>query len=288
MVCSIMAGLEALISRTSRVPQRSLAKFGLIFSSFAILIWLTSCSQEDKQPREGSEVQPGGDEVIVPPANLAGAYLVEPKLSSCSSEKSLSDLTVFCSYKLKAKATGRQSAVASADARVVGSSSTGLAVDAASEAEAIAAAQKNLVTLAATFQADGKTRPATTLFMFKYAEGKVLVYARAAVTGAAQSSRAAVMVQFGAASVEFKNNFENPVAGEASPSEPLTAFESKLFELLRSLGVELVVVTSAPQGEPQGTKEKIGPSVRTTEVLARDVLAFLALGRAAIDGVFKD
>jgi hypothetical protein len=170
---------------------------------------------------------------------------------------------------------------------VLGSSKLGLAVDATSEAEAITAAQNSLVTVGATFQADGKNQLATTYYLFKFGDGKVFVYARAAAVGTKAGSLTAVNVKFGSSSVEFKSNFENPVAGSDAPSDAVAAFESRLYDLLRKLGVELVVVRSAPaQQLPAGSAGKSGPEVSASKVLAKDILEFLALGRAAIEGGF--
>jgi hypothetical protein len=249
---------------------------------------LVSCSQEESKPREGAEVQPSGDDAILPPANLAGAYLVQPKLSSCSSEKSLTELVGFCSYKLTATATGRKPLDASTKPTVLGSSKLGLAVDATTEAEAITAAQNSLITVGATFQADGKTQTAKTYYLFKFSDGKLFVYARAAAVGATSDELTAIEVQFGSSSVEFKKSFENPVASSDPPSETVAAFEAKLYDILRSLGVELVVVQSDPSQQlPESKTEIAGPTVSATKVLAQDILGFLALGRAAIEGAFK-
>jgi hypothetical protein len=249
---------------------------------------VVSCSQEESKPREGAEVQPSGDDAILPPANLAGAYLVEPKLSSCSSEKSLTELVGFCSYRLTAKATGRKPSDTSTKPTVLGSSKLGFAVDATSEAEAITAAQDSLITVGANFQADGKTQAAKTYYLFKFGDGKVFVYARATAAGTTSRSLSAVDVKFGSSSIEYKSNFENPVSSSDPPSDEVAAFESKLHDLLRSLGVELVVVQGAPaQQLPGGITETGGPAVNASNVLAQDILAFLALGRAAIDSAFK-
>jgi hypothetical protein len=249
---------------------------------------LVSCSQEEIKSREGAEVQPGSDDSILPPANLAGAYLVQPKLSSCNSEKSLTELVGFCSYKLTATATGRKPADSSTNPTVFGSSKLGLAVDAASEAEAITAAQNSLITVGATFKVDGKTQTAKTYYLFKFSDGKVFVYVRAAAVGTTSGSLTAVDVKFGSSTVEFKSNFENPVSSSDPPSGEVAAFESKLFDLLRSLGVELVVVQAAPAQPAPGEKQEAGsPEISATEVLAKDILAYLALGRAALEVAFK-
>jgi hypothetical protein len=280
----------------------------------ALLLVTASCSKEAKElrgsenaqqtgnnsPLPTADAQPAGnqpilpaadlqlpeDNSILPPANLAGAYLVDPKLSYCRTEESLTELTGFCAYELNATATGRQPLDANGEAKVLGSTMGGLAVDASSEPLAIAAAQKQLIAAAASFRANDTKIPAAVHYMFKYGEGKVLVYARASALGAARANLTGLDVKFGTAPIKFENNFDYSVSLSNPPTAAVATFETTLFQRLRSLGAELAVVSVPQLAESKEELVNNSTTVSANTLIPDDVLAFLGLGRAALDAAY--
>jgi hypothetical protein len=134
------------------------------------------------------------DNTALPPNNLAGAYLVQPKPAGCFWEKKAisGTLVSLCGVSFEAKRmpdsdktdansglqlveneAGKEPTPVIADNKV-----TGLIVNAMNPAQAAATAQENLIASNLFVDAENRELDAETHRTFKFAPGKYIVYGR--------------------------------------------------------------------------------------------------------------